>query len=143
MSGKYDDILHIAYPRPSKFPRMSPLDRAAQFSPFAALTGYEETIQETGRRTATPITLHEDIRIDLDRKQNILLEAGHLRPELTVTYFLPDSRKAGGVYTTIRDRLKACDPLNRILLLENGVQIPLDSVIELDSPLFSDPCLLG
>ena len=143
MSGKYDDILHLPYPRPTKFPRMSAVDRAAQFSPFAALTGYEETIQETGRLTASPLELHEDARVDLDRKQQLLLEMRNGHPEVSVCYFLPDERKAGGAYVCVTGTLRSIDPISRILQMENGTQIPLDAITELDSPLFSSAYLLG
>ena len=69
MSGKYDDILFLPHPTSRKHPRMSAMDRAAQFSPFAALTGYEETIEETGRLTEQPVELWEDARMELDRRQ--------------------------------------------------------------------------
>ena len=143
MSKKYDDILHLPYPWPSKFPRMSAVDRAAQFSPFAALTGYEETIQETGRLTASPLELHEDARIDLDRKQQMLLEMRNSHPEISVCYFQPDERKAGGAYVCVTGILRSIDPIGRILQMENGTQIPLDAITELDSPLFSSAYLLG
>ena len=142
MSGKYDDILHTPYPRPSIFPRMNSMDRAAQFAPFAALTGYEDTIAETGRKTADPLELHEDARADLDRKQQLLQEGAYLHPEIRVCYFLPDNKKSGGAYVTVQDYFKSLDLLNRMMHLENGTQIPLDAIIDLDSPLFSILCLI-
>ena len=137
MSGNYDDILHLPYPIPSRFPRMSAVDRAAQFSPFAALTGYEETIQETGRLTDNPAELHEDARADLDRKQQLLLEMRNGHPELSVCYFLPDERKNGGAYVCVTGTLRSIDPIGRILQMENGTQIPLDAIIDLGCPALS------
>ena len=92
MSGKYDDMLSLPHPTSRKYPRMSAMDRAAQFSPFAALTGYEETIEETGRLTEQPVELWEDARIELDLRQQFLLEQAHRFPEIAVRYFCPDSR---------------------------------------------------
>ena len=136
MSGKYDDILSLPHPTSRKHPRMSAIDRAAQFSPFAALTGYEETIEETGRLTEQPVELWEDARMELDRRQQILLDNAALSPEVTVRYFCPDSRKEGGAYVTVSGRLKSVDSVNRVLHLQNGIGIPLSVIVELDSPLF-------
>ena len=132
---QYDDILHLPHPTSKKYPRMSAMDRAAQFSPFAALVGYEEAIEETGRLTDRPVELAEDARIELDRQQQLLLENPSLAPEITVRYFSPDSRKDGGAYVTVQGKLKAVDPIVRILQLENGTQIPLDAVTDINSPL--------
>ena len=137
MTPKYDNIIMLPHPTSRKHPRMSALDRAAQFSPFAALTGYEETIEETGRLTQLPVELWEDARIELDRRQQILLENISHHPEVTVRYFCPDSRKEGGTYVAVSGKLKTVDPLKRILHLENGTQISLDAVTDLNSPLFS------
>lgn len=136
MSGKYDDILSLPHPTSRKHPRMSAIDRAAQFSPFAALTGYEETIEETGRLTEQPVELWEDARMELDRRQQILLDNAALSPEVTVRYFCLDSRKEGGTYVTVSGRLKSVDSVNRVLQLQNGIGIPLSVIVELDSPLF-------
>ncbi len=144
MSGKYDDMLSLPHPTSRKHPRMSATDRAAQFSPFAALTGYEETIEETGRLTEQPVELWEDARMELDRRQQFLLENTHLAPEIAVRYFQPDSKKKGGAYVTVRGRLKSVDSVKRILQLQNGTQIPLDAITDLDSSLFigEDPSRL-
>ena len=136
MSGKYDDILSLPHPTSPKHPRMSAMDRAAQFSPFAALTGYEETIEETGRLTQQPTELQEDAHAALDLRLQLLLEALSDGPEVTVRYFSPDARKDGGSYVTAQGRLKAVDPLKRILLLRDGTQIPLDAVTDLESPIW-------
>ena len=144
MSGKYDDILFLPHPTSRKHPRMSAMDRAAQFSPFAALTGYEETIEETGRLTEQPVELWEDARMELDRRQQILLENAALFPDISVRFFSPDSKKEGGAYVTVSGRIKSVDPVNRVLLLQSGTQIPLDSILALESPLFTgeDPSIL-
>lgn len=138
MMGNYNDILSLPHPTSRKHPRMSALDRAAQFSPFAALTGYEEAIEETGRLTQQPVELWEDARLELDRRQQFLLENAPLSPEISVRYFRPDSRKEGGAYVTVRGRLKSVDPVGRLLKMQDGTQIPLDAVVELDSPLFNE-----
>lgn len=138
MTDAYEDILRLPRPESTRHPRMSPLERAAQFSPFAALTGYEEVLAESGRRTLTRVELQEDAREALDRKQQLLLDMAHLSPELRVRYFRPDDKKEGGCYPTVHGRLKGVDPIERVLILREGLKIPLDAVLELDSPLFSE-----
>jgi hypothetical protein len=133
---RYDDIIHLSRPVSKKRSPMSNFDRAAQFSPFAALTGYEETIEETGRLTDSAVELWEDARIELDRRQQFLLENAGRNPEVTVRYFSPDSRKEGGAYLTAKGFLKSVDPIHRILQLQDGTRIPLDNITELNSPLF-------
>lgn len=111
----YEDIIGLPHHVSSKRPQMSMLDRAAQFSPFAALTGYDDAIQETGRLTDMKIEIGEEAREALDRKQQYLQEIIADRPEITITYFLPDERKAGGSYTSLTGTLKRIDYYERVL----------------------------
>ena len=101
-TGKYDDILHLPHHVSPTRPRMTMAERAAQFSPFAALTGHDEAIRETGRVTVGKIELGEDEKAELDQKQRLLLAALERggQPPVTVTYFQPDQRKEGGEYRT-------------------------------------------
>ena len=94
--GKYDDLLYMPHPVSKKHPQMPILDRAAQFAPFAALTGHSAAIKETARLTDSKIELDEDTRMQLDMKQQILLEMTAKQPEIIVTYFKKDARKSGG-----------------------------------------------
>ena len=96
MSGKYDDIINLPHPTSAKHPRMPISERAAIFSPFAALTGHAAAIQETARLTEQKMELDEDTKAELDRRQAILLEHIAEQPEVTVTWFQPDERKDGG-----------------------------------------------
>lgn len=137
-SGSYDDIINLPHHVSSKRPQMSMLDRAAQFSPFAALTGYDDAIQETGRLTDEKINLSEEEKETLDRKQQILLEKLSDYPALTITYFVPDAKKSGGAYATISGRLKKIDGFERRMLLTDGTKIPLDDVADIESELFRD-----
>ena len=100
MSDEYRDIINLPHHVSSKRPQMSMLDRAAQFSPFAALTGYDDAIHETARLTNDKVDLSEEEKETLDRKQQILLERLGEHPALTVTYFIPDAKKSGGAYVT-------------------------------------------
>ena len=112
------------------------LDRAAQFSPFPALTGYDAAIKETGRLTDQRIELTEDSRAALDRKQQVLMDNLANRPEVSVTYFVPDERKAGGAYVTVTGRVKKVDDYQRLLLLSDDTKIPLDEILDMESELF-------
>lgn len=138
LKGEYDDIIHLPHHVSSKRPQMPMLDRAAQFSPFAALTGYGDAIRETGRMTGDKMDLSDDERESLDRKQQILLEKIDKRPSLTVTYFVPDAKKSGGAYLTKNGNLKQLNALERWMLLTDGTKIPLDDVVEIESAIFQD-----
>ena len=136
MSGPYDDIIHLPHPTSKNRPRMSIHDRAAQFSPFAALSGHAAAIAETARLTDRKLELDEDTRAELDRRQAILLEHISERPEVTVTWFRPDEKKAGGAYVTTTGRLKKIDEIERVLVLTDGARIPLEDVAGLESDSF-------
>ena len=136
MSGPYDDIIHLPHPTSKNRPRMSIHDRAAQFSPFAALSGHAAAIAETARLTDRKLELNEDTRAELDRRQAILLEHISERPEVTVTWFCPDEKKAGGAYVTTTGRLKKIDEIERVLVLTDGARIPLEDVAGLESDSF-------
>ena len=138
MKGKtnYEDIINLPHHISSKRPQMSMLDRAAQFSPFAALTGYDDAIHETGRLTDEKIDLSEEEKEALDRKQQILMERLGDHPSLTVTYFVPDERKAGGSYTSHTGSLKRIDYYERVFVLTDGTKIPLDEIADIESECF-------
>ena len=133
---QYDDIIDLPHHVSATRPRMSMIDRAAQFSPFAALTGYDAAIKETGRMTDERIELSEESRAVLDRKQQLLLDNLADHPEVSVTFFVPDERKAGGAYVTVTSRVKKVDDYQRLLLLTDGAKIPLDEILDMESELF-------
>ena len=133
----YEDIVNLPHLVSPTRPQMSRADRAAQFSSFAALTGHDAAVRETARRTASRIDTAEDQRYELDLKQQLLAQVLPSQPEVTVTYFVPDTRKVGGAYVSVSGRLKRIDSRRRILLLDNGTEIPMDDVLELESPIFT------
>lgn len=132
----YEDIINLPHHVSKTRPQMSMLDRAAQFSPFAALTGYDAAIKETGRLTDEKIELDEDTKAALDMKQAYLIEMIDEQPEITIIYFLPDARKVGGAYVTVTGNLKRFDEYERLLILTNGKKIPMDDIADIESNLF-------
>lgn len=138
MTGPYDDILHLPHPTSKRHPRMPIADRAAQFSPFAALTGHGAAIEETARVTDRRIELDEDAKEQLDQMLQLLLERIDEQPEITVTWFSPDKKKAGGQYHTATGKLKRIDSREGRLILTDGNQIPLEDLLEIRSESFQD-----
>lgn len=138
MSGKYDDIIHLPHPTSKKYPRMSVRDRAAIFSPFSALSGHGAAIAETARLTDQRMELNEDAKVELDRRQAVLLEHIGEQPEVTVIWFRPDDRKEGGIYVTTVGRAKKIDEFKRILSMVSGQKIVLDDIVQIESQLFYD-----
>lgn len=132
----YADILSM--PRPTTYarPPMSRQDRAAQFAPFAALTGHEAAIGETARVTQPRRYLTDDEKEQLDRKQQLLQARADENPPVTVCYFQADPRKAGGSYQTITGHLRGVNTQKRLLRLVEGNELSLNDIIEIDSPLF-------
>ena len=138
MTGPYDDILHLPHPTSKRHPRMPIADRAAQFSPFAALTGHKAAIEETARVTERRIELDEDAKEQLDQTLQLLMERIDEQPEITVTWFSPDKKKAGGQYHTATGKLKRIDTQESRLILTDGTQIPLEDLLEIRSESFQD-----
>ncbi len=123
MSGPYDDILHLPHHVSATHARMSAQDRAAQFSPFAALTGYEAAVEETARLTDQQIELAVDATADLNKKLALIQERIADGPQVTLTYFVQDQRKSGGAYVTAAGRVRKIDGHEKYLLLADGTRI--------------------
>ena len=136
-SNKYEEILSLPHHVSKTRPQMPMSDRAAQFAPFAALTGYDSAIKETRRLTDEKIELDEEALTTLDMKFQILMEALDEEPEVSITYFKPDERKAGGSYLKVTGTLKKLDEYERILMLMNGQKIKLDAVLDIDGDIFA------
>ena len=128
--GKYDDIIHLPHPDSERHPRMPMANRAAQFSPFAALTGYEDAVRETARLTDSKAELTEEEQSILNTRLQMLAEKIGEHPEVTLTYFRPDQRKSGGAYVTITGRVKKLDHHLGMLVLEAGQTVPIEDLIE-------------
>lgn len=141
MINPYNDIINLPHHVSNTRSQMSMLDRAAQFSPFAALTGYDSAIKETGRLTDEKLELDEDTRAALDRKQAYLLEMISNQPEVSITYFLPDEKKTGGAYVTATGNFKRVDDYERMLILTDGRKIPMADIADIECELFHDMLL--
>lgn len=136
MSTPYDDILHLPHHVSEKHPRMSRLDRAAQFSPFAALTGYEAAVKETARLTDRRIELGESEKEVIDLRLTLVQERLPAPTEVTITYFMPDKKKAGGAYVSVSGTVKKIDDYERTVILCNGTSIPIDDILHINGKLF-------
>jgi len=128
---KYKDILEMEHHTSSTHPRMPRAARAAQFSPFAALTGYEDVIEEAARLTDGRIELAEDARKALDEKFQTLERTGEAGQEVIITYFKEDARKKGGAYLTVSGRIKKTDGISGCIIMEDGISIPMADVFSL------------
>lgn len=128
----YEDIIDLPHPTSSRHPRMPIADRAAQFSPFSALSGYGEAVQETARVTDRKVELDEYEKAKLDEKLHLIQQ--NLGEEIEITYFQSDMKKSGGEYLTISRRIKKIDSFQRKLILEDGTEIPMDDVMDLSFP---------
>ncbi len=131
----YDDIIDHEHYQSKKRPHMSMLNRAAQFSPFAALTGYEESIAETARLTESKIELSEDALEILNRKLNMIEEKIAEKPFVTITYFVEDSLKDGGAYVDVSGNVTKLDTFNRLLYIYPDITISLASIVNIDTEL--------
>ena len=124
----YEDIIYLEHPTSKKHPRMSLYDRAAQFSPFAALTGHEEAIVETARLTDCNSELDDDEKEKINEQLQRICE--HLGEEykVTITYFVPDERKEGGCHTSVTGIVKKINEYERTLIMRDGNVIPIDQI---------------
>lgn len=135
--NKYSDIMNIQYKKSVRRQRMTNIERAAQFSSFAALTGYEDAVEETARLTDRRYDLSDTAIENLDRKLRIINENIKNLPVVMITYFVPDERKEGGSYRTTKGTVKKIDDCMREVVMTSGEQIPIDEIAEIDGEIFT------
>ena len=137
MNSKYNEIMGLPHHVSKMRPQMPMSDRAAQFAPFAALTGYDDAVKETGRLTDDKIELEESSLNELNAKIQLLRENLADAPEITFTYFKPDERKAGGAYLTTTGTVKKLDDYERQIVLQSGTKLPMDDILDISGEIFA------
>lgn len=132
----YEDIVDLPHHVSRKHPQPTMADRAARFAPFAAITGYEEMVLEEARVTDDRIEMDESSKAALNEKLNMILEFIDEQPEVSITYFEPDMRKAGGAYITVNGTVKRIDEYEHLVIMTDGKKINIDDIYNLQSELF-------
>ena len=138
MKGDYDDIINLPHHQSDRRPHMSLYDRAAQFAPFSALTGHDDAIKETARLTDKKIELDDYDKMLLDNKMTFILNHIYEQPEITVTYFIPDTNKEGGMYLDFAGNIKKYDSVQRIICFTDKTEISIDDIIDIKSEILPE-----
>ena len=134
--GNYDDIIDLPHHVSETHPPMSQADRAAQFSPFAALTGYDAAVRESARVTEQRIELDEGVKAELNARLNCILEHLSEHPQVSITYFMPDEKKSGGAYRTVTGAVRKLDSFAKTLTLVDGTVVPMEEMVHVEGNLF-------
>ena len=137
MSENYDDIIDLPHHVSATRPQISMMDRAAQFSPFAALTGYDAAIKETGRLTDQKVEMDAEALNVLNMKFQILIDRLAEEPEVTFIYFKPDERKDGGAYIDVTGIVKKVDKFERLIVMQSGTKIVKDDILNIEGKIFA------
>jgi hypothetical protein len=136
--NKYDEIINIKHFDPVNHPRMSMENRAAQFSAFAALTGYSESVKETARLTKDVVMLSEDRKSVIDMKLQLIEEYLKEKPEITITYFIKDSKKSGGVYQDYTGIIRRIDKVNKKIIFYDKKVISLNDILDIKASFIKE-----
>lgn len=136
MIDQYNDIIDLPHHQSATRPHMTLHDRAAQFSPFAALTGYDDAVKETARLTDNKEELDEYRKEELNERLSMIYDTLDEQPEASVTYFLPDKKKSGGAYVTVTGSVKKIDEYEHLVIMRDGTKIPIDDIYEISSVIF-------
>ena len=133
----YADIINLPHHELTTRQRMPIINRSASFSPFAALTGYDDAVKETARLTSKRIELDEGSKEILNDKLRIAADKADQEPEIKVTYFLPDKKKDGGAYITIKAVIKRIDEYERLVVFTDKSTIPIDDIYEIEGDIYN------
>ena len=133
----YSDIINMPHHVSKNRPQMSMHDRAAQFAPFAALTGYDDAVKETARLTDRKTELLDEQVAILNEKILLLIEKIKDNPEISIIHFVPDQKKEGGTYKTIHGIVKKIDEFNKLIIMNDGKRINMESILDIEGNLFS------
>lgn len=135
-TNRYDDIINLPHPEPPTRPRMAMENRAAQFSPFAALTGYDDATREEARLVDIKQELSEDQIEMIDIRLAAIGQHIKEEPNVSVTCFQPDTKKAGGRYVTVSGNVRKLDGAERVIAMMDGTKIPIGDVRHIEGRLF-------
>ena len=135
--GSYDDIIHLPHHVSATRPHMPITDRAAQFSPFAALTKHGDAIVETARLTQERKELTEDAKTKIEMRLNLLAKQIASQPQVSITYFQPDEMKDGGSYITVAGVVIKIDVYDHIVVMQDKIKIPIENIFEINGELFA------
>lgn len=138
MNDDYLDIIGLDGPPETNHPKMTPMARAAQFAPFAALVGFDDMVKESEVRVTEKRELDSGVREEVERRLQVIFDTLDDKREVTITYFVPDGKKEGGKYITARGFIDYIDESDRIIVMENKEVIPFDDIYDVDSDIFSD-----
>ena len=133
--GKYDDIISLPHHESKRHPKMPALDRAAQFLPFSALNGHDAAVRETERLTESRMELDEARKEELDVHLQLLREQLAQKPQVSITYFVPDARKDGGAYFTVTGTIRKVEETRHQVIMENGTVIPVSDIYGIESTI--------
>lgn len=136
MTRAYDDIIHLPHHVSTTRPHMTAINRAAQFSPFAALIGYDAAVKETTRLTDERVELDEYMKDLLSDRLKIIVDQLKGHHEIAITYFQPDVKKSGGAYVTAIGTVRKIDEYERIVLMTDGLMIAIDEIISIEGQIF-------
>lgn len=140
MTREYDDIINLPHHVSATHPHMTAINRAAQFSPFAALTGYDAAIKETARLTDERVELDQYTKDTLNYRLQILADWIKEHPEIAITYFQPDANKNGGAYVTTTGIAKKIAIYEQVVVMTDGTTIPFEEIISIEGEIFKDIC---
>ena len=136
--SRYDDIINLPHPISGKHPRMALSDRAAQFAPFAALTGHEVAINETVRLTDERISLSEDVIDEINKRLNIIAKNIDDPKDVSIIYFVPDERKNGGIYEKHEGLIKKIDEYKKVIIMADDTKIPIEQIVDIRGDIFEE-----
>lgn len=134
----YEDIINLPHHELTTRQRMPRINRAASFAPFAALTGYDDAVRETARLTSERIELDEGTKEILNNKLRIALDKAGEQPEISITYFLPDKKKSGGAYVTVKAVIRRIDEFERLVIFTDKSSIPIDDIYEIEGDIYNN-----
>lgn len=138
MTDNYEDIIHLPHHISKTRPQMTLIERAAQFAPFSALTGYDDAVKETARFTSEKLELDDSAISRLNEKLQLAIRKIKDEPVITITFFVPDKKKDGGSYIDVTGVIKNIDEYERKIIFKDNTKIPIDEIYNIDGEIYKD-----